>query len=71
MHPMKLKKKKYILTKKNSLYICLGSSIDPGVIQGCTTPIGGPGKTKTSFIHYRLDEDVFFFVNYYNIHLVV
>jgi hypothetical protein len=58
-------KKKYILTRKNSLYICTSSPIDPDVIQGRTTPIGGPGKTKTSFIHCWLDEDVFFFANYY------
>lgn len=48
-----------------------GSSIDIDVIQGCATSIGGPEKTKTSFIHYRLEKDVFFFVNYYHIHLGV
>ena len=68
---MALRKKKYLLTKKNLLYMCIGSSIDPDVIQGCETFIGGPEKTKTSFVHYRLDEDVFFFVNYYHLHLVV
>lgn len=64
-------KKKYMLTKINSIYICTGSAIDHDVIQGCVTSTEGPGETKTSFIHSSLDEDVFFFANHYHIHLVV
>jgi len=67
MRPMKQKNMKYLLTKKHVVYIKFSSPIGSNVIQGSTTFFGSLGKTKTSFIHYELDEDVFFFQAVYNI----